>query len=213
MTTWCGIPPGFVPFALLQGPFDPVGVESPAPIVKLSAQLSADVPGCSGRGEFAMFDVEVQPTAGVVTAPRDAHDDHVLRVRWQAEDRFDIQLRGHTLIVDQPEAVGGTDVGPTPTELFVAGLASCVGFYARRYLRRHDIDAAGLEVRTSYRMAARPARVAAVDMEIQLPASLPPERRAGLLAQAAHCTVHNTIRHTPDIAIRLAPAREGWRES
>jgi putative redox protein len=40
--------------------------------------------------------------------------------------------------------VGGGDVGPTPTELFVAGLASCVAFYARRYLRRHDIDAEGL---------------------------------------------------------------------
>ena len=94
-------------------------------------------------------------------------------------------------------------MGPTPTELFVAGLATCVGFYARRYLRRHHIDPAGLEVTTSYRMGAKPARVAAVEMEIRLPAELEPGRRAGLLAQAAHCTVHNSITRTPDIAITL----------
>ena len=57
---------------------------------------------------------------------------------------------------------------------------------------------------TSYRMGAKPARVAAVEMEIHLPAELPRGRRAGLPAQAAHCTVHNSIMHTPDIAITLA---------
>ena len=153
-----------------------------------------------------MFDVQVQAGAAVAAEPRLADDDQVLRVTWQADDRFDIQVRGHTVTVDQPEAVGGTDVGPTPTELFVASLASCVAFYARRYLRRHDIDPTGLVVRTTYRMGTRPARVEAVDLEIQLPVELSPARRAGLLAQAGHCTVHNTITHAPGIAITLAPA-------
>jgi len=132
-----------------------------------------------------------------------ATDAQVMHVRWQSEDRFDIQVRGHTITVDQPTEIGGGDVGPTPTELFVAGLASCVGFYARRYLRRHHLDPAGLEVTTSYHMGSKPARVAAVEMEIHLPAELPADRRAGLLAQAAHCTVHTSITHTPNIAITL----------
>lgn len=131
-------------------------------------------------------------------------DAETMRVRWQADDRFDIQVRDHTITVDQPVEIGGSDVGPTPTELFVAGLGSCVAFYARRYLRRHHIDPAGLEVITSYRMGAKPARVAGVDMEIRLPAELSPQRRAGLLAQAGHCTVHNSITQSPDIAITLA---------
>ena len=45
-------------------------------------------------------------------------------------DRFDIAIRGHVVHVDQPESDGGSDTGPTPTELFVASLASCVAFYA-----------------------------------------------------------------------------------
>jgi len=129
-----------------------------------------------------------------------------MRVQWQAEDRFDIQVRSHTITVDQPADAGGDDLGPTPTELFVASLASCVGFYVRRYLRRHHIDPAGLEVTTRFQMGAKPTRVAVVDMEISLTAELQPDRHAGLLAQAKHCTVHNSITHTPDIAIRLASA-------
>lgn len=159
-----------------------------------------------------MFDVEVQPALAAAPEPGTVQDDQVLRVTWQADDRFDIQMRDHTVTVDQPGPFGG-DVGPTPTELLVASIASCVAFYARRYLRRHDIDAEGLEVRTTYRMGTQPARVAAVDLEIRLPAELSPIRRAGLLAQAAHCTVHNTITHTPDIAVTLVPASEGRNQS
>lgn len=154
-----------------------------------------------------MVEVQAQASqaAGAQTQPV-APDVQMMRVRWQEDDRFDIDVRDHTITVDQPVEIGGADVGPTPTELFVAGLASCVAFYARRYLRRHRIDPVGLEVSTSYRMGTKPARVAVVDMEIHLPAELTPQRHAGLLAQAGHCTVHNSITQPPDISITLAAA-------
>lgn len=154
-----------------------------------------------------MFDVGVQ--AGAAAPERRAENDgQVVRVTWQGDDCFDIQVRDHIVTVDQPPGVGGADVGPTPTELFVASLASCVAFYARRYLMRHEIDVDGLEVATTYRMGSHPARVATLDIEIQLSAELSPSRRAGLTAQVSHCTVHNTIVHAPDIAISLVPTKE-----
>ena len=127
-----------------------------------------------------------------------------MRVEYRAGDRFDIEIRDHTVTVDQPVEVGGEDVGPTPTELFVASLASCVAFYARRYLRRHKLDATGLVVETSYRMGAKPARVDQVAISLRIPEGLPPARRDALLAVASHCTVHNSITTAPDIDIVLA---------
>lgn len=140
------------------------------------------------------------PTASrqVTGGPTDAAS---MRVDYRSGDRFDISIRDHVVTVDQPADVGGDDAGPTPTELFVAGLASCVAFYARRYLRRHQLDASGLRVETSYRLASKPARVAQVDLRICLPADLPAARREGLLAVASHCTVHNSITTTPEITI------------
>jgi putative redox protein len=49
-------------------------------------------------------------------------------IRHVQGDHFLVDVGGHTLSVDQPEASGGEDRGPTPTELFVAGLAACVAF-------------------------------------------------------------------------------------
>ncbi len=126
-----------------------------------------------------------------------------MRVDYRSGDRFDIFVRDHVVTVDQPTDVGGDDAGPTPTELFVAGLASCVAFYARRYLLRHQLDASGLTVLTSYRMASKPARVAQVDLQIRLPLELSPDRREGLLAVASRCTVHNSITSEPEITIGL----------
>ncbi|MGW6847312.1 OsmC family protein [Streptomyces virginiae] len=117
-----------------------------------------------------------------------------------------VDVRGHRLRVDQPTDAGGADTAPTPTELFAASLATCVAFYAGRCLLRHGMPCDGLGVRAEFVMATdRPARVTAVRMVIVPPPQLPEERRAGLLAVASHCTVHNTLQRSPDIGIALAP--------
>jgi uncharacterized OsmC-like protein len=135
--------------------------------------------------------------AGLPTAPL------TLRVDHEGADRFAIQVRGHLVVVDQPVEMGGDDVGPTPTELFVASLASCVAFYARRYLSRHDLDTTGLAVEASYTMAMKPSRVGEVTLRLVVPAGVPQEREAALLAMAGHCTVHNTLTVTPEVTITL----------
>jgi len=92
----------------------------------------------------------------------------------------------------------------TPTELLVASLSSCVAFYVGRYLTRHGLNRDGLHVTATFTTATdRPARVAAVSMTIEVPSGIPPSRQAALLAVASHCTVHNTLRQPPDIAIEL----------
>ncbi|HWC36312.1 MAG TPA: OsmC family protein [Mycobacteriales bacterium] len=127
-----------------------------------------------------------------------------ITVRHHEGDRFVISARGHSFLVDQPTESGGTDIAPTPTELFVASLASCVAHYAHRYLARHDLPTEGLVVTASYGMELRPARVGKIDLEIELPAGVPEERRDALLAVASHCTVHNTLEDPPDIKVAYA---------
>jgi putative redox protein len=132
-----------------------------------------------------------------------------LNVTHQNNDRFQLRVRGHRLTCDQPPADGGTDQGPTPTELFVGSLAACVAFYARRFLARHHLDTAGLRVEAAYTMSPdRPARVDTITLRLLVPGPLEPNRRRALLAVVDHCTVHNSLRTPPEVRVTLAePAR------
>jgi uncharacterized OsmC-like protein len=125
-------------------------------------------------------------------------------VRFVAGEAYEVAVRGHRLVVDQPADAGGQDSAPTPTELFVASLATCVAFYAGRFLTRHGYGRDGLAVSVGYEMAAdRPARVGEIRLTVRVPAGLPPERWAALRAVVSHCTVHNSLASPPSVTIDL----------
>lgn len=86
----------------------------------------------------------------------------------------------------------------------MGGLASCVAFCARRYRARHDLPTAGLAVTATFVMAEGPARVGEVQVDVTVPERVPDERRAGLLAVARHCSVHNSLAQPPQVTIELA---------
>ncbi|MFE9651232.1 OsmC family protein [Streptomyces sp. NPDC006365] len=133
-------------------------------------------------------------------------DVHGFEVTHVEGDAYAVDVRGHQLLVDQPADAGGTDTAPTPTELFAASLATCIAFYAGRYLHRHGLPRTGLRVRTEFTMATdRPARVTSLRVVVVPPPELPEQRRAALLAVASHCTVHNTLQQPPEIDIELEP--------
>ncbi len=119
-------------------------------------------------------------------------------------EAYEIGVRGHRVRVDQPADADGKDSAPTPTELFVGSLAACVAFYAGRYLTRHGHSRAGLAVHAEFEMATdRPARVAAIRIAVRVPDGFPADRRAALQAVAAHCTVHNTLTHPPEVTVTV----------
>jgi uncharacterized OsmC-like protein len=129
-----------------------------------------------------------------------------IEVRHEDGDRFAIAIRGHRVVADQPDT---GDAGPTPTELFVASLASCAAFYAERFLVRHGIDPSGLTVTGSYDMAQdRPARVSAIDLGLELPPSFPASLEPRLRAVVERCTVHNSIVRAPIVSLELSPVGE-----
>jgi uncharacterized OsmC-like protein len=124
---------------------------------------------------------------------------------WYAQrDRFLIQVRDHDVIVDQPRSVGGDDVGPTPTELFVASLAACVGFYAERYLLHHDLPTDGLKVEADYEMSPdRPSRIGSIAIRVALFAGLSADHRHAIQAVLDRCTLRNTLMRPPAVMVSL----------
>lgn len=173
--------------------------------VVLSASLNR---GEEDRCRSGLTAEEARRLAGYLLAHADGLDQATqpgtMSVDFLEGERYAIGVRGHALLVDQPDGAGGADSAPTPTELFVASLASCVAFYAGRFLDRHHLDRSRLRVTAAFTMATdRPARVASVRLTVTAP-SLPVERRPALHAVVSKCTVHNSLHQPPSMDIDIA---------
>ncbi len=126
--------------------------------------------------------------------------DHIT-VTWKEGVAFQIAARGFQIIADQPQEEGGRDLGPSPVELFIASLGSCIGYYMARYCERHDIPRAGLRVDLEWTDAENPHRIGEIRVYVRIPTVVPESKRPALIRVAEGCTVHHTLTHPPRIIV------------
>jgi putative redox protein len=110
---------------------------------------------------------------------------------------------GHEVLTDQHQSEGGTDKALTPAEIFVASLGNCIGVYAVRFCRRHNLPTEGLKVGLDWTVVKDPWRIGSIKAEIHYPHDIPETEKKGLLRMAEACFVHETILHPPEIAVEL----------
>ncbi len=125
-------------------------------------------------------------------------------IQHLGEVQFEVQLRGHRILVDQPESNGGYDEGPTPPELLLASLGSCAAYYAAEYLRTRQLPADGLSVRITAEKVKGPARLENFKIDIHLDAPLEERHREGILKAAKACLIHATLVHPPKIDVQVS---------
>jgi putative redox protein len=103
-----------------------------------------------------------------------------------------VTVRGHELIVDEPEDSGGDDAGPDPQEMLAVSLASCTAITMEMYAKRKGWDIGEVEVEVDYEPAQRGSPTK-FHMTTRLPKELPEEQRERLTQIAAKCPVHRTL--------------------
>jgi putative redox protein len=79
-----------------------------------------------------------------------------------------IDIRGYALVADEPGAVGGDDEGPTPTELIVAGAASCIVDEVERCLAEGGHAFAQLQVEADFEWIPGADRISKVRLDVKL---------------------------------------------
>lgn len=118
----------------------------------------------------------------------------------------EVEVDGHVVVVDEPTDLGGTDVGPSPTRLLAASLASCTSITIGMYADRKEWDIEGLEVTTDFEgtpPAGEPARFA---VTVAVPAGLTDEQVERIEAVARKCPVHRVLAGNAEIEVRTEVA-------
>jgi putative redox protein len=105
----------------------------------------------------------------------------------------EVEMREHRLIADEPAEKGGSDRGPTPTELLAASLASCTAITLEMYANRKEWGLGTMEVAVDF-TESTPDDPAAFDVRITVGAQLSEESRERLLTIAGKCPVHKALK-------------------
>jgi putative redox protein len=119
--------------------------------------------------------------------------------------QFEVTARKHKIACDQPQDSGGFDEGMTPPELLLASLATCAGYYAAQYLKKHAPEVKqGTRVRVTAEKAKNPARLDNFRIEVDVPIELTDEHRKGIEVAVHHCLIHNTLLQPPKIELAIS---------
>jgi uncharacterized OsmC-like protein len=129
-----------------------------------------------------------------------------IHATYAGGDRIEMRVRGHVIQADQPVEDGGEDSAPTPSEIFVAGLAGCIAFYAERFLRRHRLAIDGLAVSCDYEWEEHPHRIGGISITVDAP-TVTEDRLAAFTRVVEHCTVHATLLQPPQVVMTVRGPR------
>jgi putative redox protein len=104
----------------------------------------------------------------------------------------EVRVREHRLTADEPEDIGGRDLGPSPEELLAASLASCTAITMEMYAERKGWDLSGLEVDCDYVPAERGCPTT-FNLVMRMPEHLSAGQVERLEIIAAKCPIHRTL--------------------
>jgi putative redox protein len=105
----------------------------------------------------------------------------------------DVEIEGgHTVVIDEPEAAGGADLGPSPTRVAGAALAACTAITCEMYANRKGWELGDVEVEVEATQAANTA-FEEITVTLRVPEPLTDEQRERLLVIAGKCPVHRAI--------------------
>ena len=130
--------------------------------------------------------------------------------------RTEIRARGHALVADEPEDVGGDDGGPTPYDLLGAALGACTTMTLRNYADRKGWPLEQAEARLVHsrvhaddeeRCEEEDVRLDRLDRTLRLSGPLTGEQRAKLAEIADRCPLHRTLTAGVRVSTTIEEAR------
>jgi len=145
---------------------------------------------------------------------KDLTDNRVVARTGRSGYQTEIVANGHSIIADEPIAVGGSDTGPTPYDLLVSALGACTGMTLRMYADRKGLPVDSITVRLKHRKIHaedcaecmeedKSKTIDFIEREIDLAGDLDESTRGRLAEIANRCPVHRTLESRTRIHTKL----------
>ena len=115
--------------------------------------------------------------------------------------KVDALYKGFTIKTDIPKAHGGEETAPSPVDLFVAALGTCMGFYVLNFCQQREIDTKQVKLILRPEQGKDSKMIEKIVLEIQLPSDFDEKHLGSIVKTAQMCTVKKHLENPPAFEI------------
>ncbi|MFH6994052.1 OsmC family protein [Flavobacterium sp. FlaQc-48] len=109
---------------------------------------------------------------------------------------------GNIIIADEPQEMGGKNLGFSPSELLASSLASCTLITLRMYINRKQWDVSEINIKVDFERDAD-KNVSLFTRKIEITGEVDQTQRQRLETIANSCPIHKTLTHAIEIKTTL----------
>jgi putative redox protein len=117
-----------------------------------------------------------------------------------------VSMRGHVITGDETHEKGGKDMGPTPTELVLSGLAVCTASTLKMYADRKEWPVERINVQISIHTDKHPdgTQTSHIHRVLHFEGQLTEEQQERLMQIAEKCPIHRLLTNQVTIDTKLS---------
>jgi len=109
---------------------------------------------------------------------------------------------GNIVIADEPQEVGGKNLGFSPSELLASSLASCTLITLRMYINRKQWEVSEINIKIDFQRDAE-QNVSLFTRKIEIIGEIDETQKQRLETIANSCPIHKTLTHSIEIKTTL----------
>ncbi|MDI9257762.1 OsmC family protein [Flavobacterium sedimenticola] len=106
-----------------------------------------------------------------------------------------ISWRNGTLLMDEPENIGGRNIGPDPFSTFLASLAGCTLSTLRMYIDRKGWDIPEIHISLNLAQELNPELETTISRAISFPDTVTDKQKERLLLIAEKCPISKILKN------------------
>lgn len=212
-----------VPLLVLHAPRDAVvGIDNAAAIFGAAKHPKSfisldDADHMLSRAEDADYAAGVLAAwaARYVTIPEATRPGNLVHVTETGRGRYQqlVEVHGHSLLADEPAAVGGEGSGPNPYDFLAIALGTCTAMTLRMYAEKKKlalgrvsvaVDHAKVHAEDCADCEGRTGRIDRFERVLTVEGALDAALAEKLVEIAGKCPVHRTLEQSSVVVTRLA---------
>lgn len=129
-----------------------------------------------------------------------------MEISFPGGKKVDSHFKGFSVHTDQPQKAGGDGTAPSPTELFLASIGTCAGYFAMIFCDKRKLNTEGLKMRVDFQANKKTYMIEKIVVKTTLPPDFPEKYKDALIKAVDLCHVKKHFTDPPEFEYLTAIA-------